>query len=293
VIQRPKRKASSVAHGPRVWLWIEPVRKFHIDVHMHRIFLLPLLLGLVTVAGAAPALPKLLFFANPMTSDNDVARRTGPEELSVAERNFAELSRGVFDVTITQDGTEVTAAKLRRYQAVVFFTAGNPPGVDKEGLIAWVKNGGAFIGIHSTANTYQNFHPFGEMLGAYYDRRPWRTREAPQTKVRIIVVDGSHPATSHYPKSFAHEDDIYQFKNFDRSKVQLLLRLDPKSLDLAASKMNKADSDLPVAWSKSFGDGRVFYTALGDWEPTWKDPSYRTHLTEGIFWAMKSTRERK
>jgi type 1 glutamine amidotransferase len=30
----------------------------------------------------------------------------------------------------------------------------------------------------------------------------------------------------------------------------------------------------------------VFYTALGDWEETWKDPRYRTHLIEGIRWAM-------
>ena len=237
----------------------------------------------------APALPKLLFFANPMTSDNDVARRPRPDELSIAERNFAELSRGVFDVTFTTDGPEVSGEKLRRYRAVVFFTAGNPPGVDKEALVAWVRNGGAFIGIHSTANTYQGFAPFGEMLGAYFDRRPWRTREAHQSKVTVIVVDGTHPATRHFPKSFEIADDIYQFKNFDRSKVQLLLSLDPKSLDLTVPKMNKADPHLPVAWVKPYGEGRVFYTALGDWEKVWKDPRYRTHLTEGIFWALKAS----
>src|SRR3954451_4513057 len=51
-----------------------------------------------------PEPPKVLFFANPMQSDNDVVRRTRPDVLSVAERHFAELSKGVFDVTITQDG---------------------------------------------------------------------------------------------------------------------------------------------------------------------------------------------
>ena len=55
-----------------------------------------------------PGLPKVLFFANPMTSDNDVIRRPRPETLSVAERHFVELSKGVFEVTITQDGAEVT-----------------------------------------------------------------------------------------------------------------------------------------------------------------------------------------
>ena len=79
----------------------------------------------LTSAGAAQGadLPKVLFFANPMGSDNDVIRRTRPEVLSVAERYFVELSKGVFDVTITQDGAKVTAEALPAYKGVVFFTA--------------------------------------------------------------------------------------------------------------------------------------------------------------------------
>lgn len=242
----------------------------------------------LTSLGAEPGaeLPKVLFFANPMSSDNDVIRRSRPDSLSVAERHFAELSKGLFDVTITQDGAEVTPDTLARYRAVVFFTAIDPPGVDKDGLIAWVRNGGAFVGIHSTANTYQNHAAFGEMLGARFDRRPWRTHEAPQTKVRVRVDDPTHPATRHLGESFEIADDIYQFKDFDRSKVQLLLSLDPASLDLMNPKVNRDDKDFPVSWSKSHGRGRVFYTALGDWEQTWRDPRYRRHLIEGIRWTM-------
>lgn len=244
-------------------------------------------------------LPKVLFFANPMSSDNDVIRRPAPDVLSVAERHFMEITRGVFDVTVTQAGAEVTREKLVRYDAVVFFTAINPPGVDKEGLIEWVKNGGAFVGIHSTANTFQNFPPFGEMLGAYYDRRPWRTKENPQTKVRVKVEDKTHPTTRHLGDSFEIADDIYQFKNFSPDRVQLLLSLDPASLDLTNSRMNRQDHDLPVSWAKTHGKGRVFYTALGDWEPTWKDSNYQAHLIKGIQWAIGSrqkaqpSRERK
>lgn len=255
---------------------------------------LPWLLLAFASLHAAPgkAPPKVLFFANPMTSDNDVARRTRPDVLSVAERNFQELSQGVFDVTITQDGAEVTAEKLTRYQAVVFFTAGNPPGVDKEGLIAWVKRGGAFIGLHSTANTFQGYAPFGEMLGAYYERRPWRTAQNPQTKIRVLVEDRTHPATRHLGESFPIADDIYQYKQFDRTKVQLLLRIDPASVDLAHPKFNRQDQYLPVAWARTHGAGRVFYTMLGDWEPTWQNPLYRKHLIEGIRWAMNATGEK-
>ena len=233
--------------------------------------------------------PRVLFFANPMRSDNDVIRRPSPDVLSVAERYFVEVTKGVFEVTVTQNGAEINRENLARCKAVIFFTAINPPDVDKEGLIEWVNNGGAFVGIHSTANTYQNFPPFGEMLGAYYDRRPWRTKENPQTRVRVTVRDRNHPATRHLGDSFEIADDIYQFKNFDRSNIQLLLSLDPASLDLTNAGMNQQDKDFPVSWAKRHGKGRVFYTALGDWEPTWKNPLYQTHLIKGIQWAMGET----
>lgn len=238
------------------------------------------------IAQSKPGLPRLLFFANPMGSDNTVIRRPSPDVLSVAEQRFAELSQGVFEVNITQNGAEVSAAKLPQYQVVVFFTAINPPGVEVDALVDWVARGGAFVGIHSTANTYQGHAGFGELLGARYDRRPWRTRENPQTNVRVKVDDKTHPATRHMGDSFEIADDIYLFKNFDLSKMTLLLSLDPKSLDL--TKTRPTDKDFPVAWAKSHGKGRVFYTALGDWDETWKNPAYRTHIIEGIRWSMNA-----
>ena len=100
-------------------------------------------------------------------------------------------------------------------------------------------------------------------------------------------MDRTHPATRRLDEPFEIADDIYQFKAFDRNKVQLLLSLDPASLDLANSKVNRQDQVFPVSWAKTHGQGRVFYTALGDWEPTWNDPRYRTHLIEGIRWTMR------
>lgn len=253
--------------------------------------LLPLLFCVITFAAIAAAPPpKVIFFANPMTSDNDVVRRAPPDVLSVAERHFAALSQGIFEVTITQNGAHLTRDALSRAKAVVFFTAINPPGTDIDALVAWVQAGGAFIGIHSTANTYQGVAAFGELLGARYDRRPWRTAQAPQTKVRIKVLDRAHPATRHLGASFEIADDIYQFKDL-HPEVKVLLALDPASLDLENAKVNRSDRVFPVAWTRSVGQGRVFYTALGDWESTWSDPRYRTHLIEGIKWAMRATPE--
>jgi type 1 glutamine amidotransferase len=256
---------------------------------MLRLLLLASLAIVVRPAAGTDDLPKILFFSHPMTSDNDVIRRAKPDELSTAEKNFAELSRDRFDVTFTQSGSEVNAANLARYRAVVFFTALNPPGVDIDALTEWVKRGGAFAGIHSTANSFLNRPAFGDLLGADFDRRPWRTPQSPQVKVVVRVRDSEHPATRGLEETFPIVDDVYQFKNFDPNESQLLLSLDPASLDLTNPKVNRADKVFPISWARTAGDGRVFYTVLGDWEPTWKDPRYRTHLAQAILWAMKLT----
>ena len=228
-------------------------------------------------------LPKVLFYSDPQRSDNDIVRRTQPEVPSPAEKRFVEITKGIFAVTATQDASEVSREKLKKYRAVVFFTAINPP-ADKEALVEWVRDGGAFTGIHSTANTFQSYAPFGEMLGAYFESRPWRTKDKPLAKVRVKVEDKRHPATKHLGDAFEIEDDLYLFKNWDRSKVHVLLSMDPTSLDM--TKVKRQDPDMAIAWTKTYGKGRVFYTALGDPEHVWKDARYQTHLIEGVKWTM-------
>src|SRR5687767_4128699 len=146
--------------------------------------LLVLLLASGVLAAAAPdqKLPRVLFYTDPRESDNQIIRRRAPDQLSTAERYFSEYASGVFDATI------------------------NPP-IDREGLVEWVKNGGAFTGIHSTANTFQDYAPFAEMLGAAYESRPWRTPERPLVPVRIRVEDRVHPATKHLGETFEITDD--------------------------------------------------------------------------------------
>jgi type 1 glutamine amidotransferase len=253
-------------------------------------WLLALLLasGVLTSAAQDQKLPRILFFADPQNSDNQIVRRRNSDRLSTAERYFSEFASGVFEATITQDPAQVSRDKLAHYQAVVFFTAINPP-IDREGLVEWVKNGGAFTGIHSTANTFQDYAPFGEMLGASYESRPWRTQERPLVQVRIRVEDRVHPATKHLGETFEITDDIYLFKSWDRSKAHLLLSLDPRSLEL--TKVRSPEREYPISWTKTWGKGRVFYTALGDNEAVWKDPRYRTHLMGGIRWTMGAERK--
>jgi uncharacterized protein len=44
--------------------------------------------------------------------------------------------------------------------------------------------------------------------------------------------------------------------------------------------------DLPLAWAKDYGRGRVFYTALGHREDVWQNALHQQHILGGIRWLL-------
>lgn len=216
--------------------------------------------------------PKVLFLTHSAGFRHDV--------IPLAEKQLAAVK--TLDVTVTQDCGEITAEKLKRYAAVVFYTTGELPIADPQVLVDYVKDGGGFVGIHCATDTLYKFAPYGEMIGGYFDGHPWTQ------KVRVRVEDLRHPATAHLGKSFEISDEIYQFRAWDRKNVRVLLSLEG-GVDF--SKGKREDKDYAIAWTRPHGKGRVFYTALGHGENVWKDPRFLEHLVGGIEWAARARGE--
>ena len=164
---------------------------------------------------------------------------------------------------------------------MLFFTTGSLPltAEARQGLFESVLAGRGFIGVHSATDTWYDVAQYGELLGASFDGHPWHER------VRVNVEDPAHPATRHLGKGFEITDEIYQFRNWSREKVHVLLSLDPRSVDVR--KGRRPDRDYALSWVRNYGQGRVFYTALGHRQEVWADERFRQHLLEGIRWAMR------
>jgi hypothetical protein len=103
--------------------------------------------------------------------------------------------------------------------------------------------------------------------------------------VKIKVEDRRHPATAHLGPAFEIFDEIYQFKNWDRKNVHVLMSLDLASADPKLGK--REDKDYANGWTREFGKGRVFYTALGHGANAWRDARFLEHVLNGMSWAMK------
>ncbi len=188
-----------------------------------------------------------------------------------------------FDVVVTKDLTFLAPQALKAYDAVVFYTTGELPigDADKAHLASWIKSGKGFAGIHSATDTFYEWPEYGEIIGGYFDNHPWHE------EVTVKVEDRKSPATRHLAgPTWTVTDEIYQFRNWDRSKRHVLLSLDTASVDLNAKGVKRADGDFALAWTSTYGNGRVFYTALGHRAELWESPEYQQHLAGGIRWIL-------
>ncbi len=184
---------------------------------------------------------------------------------------------------------KLSPESLKNYDGVIFAsTTGDLPIPDKQGFLDWIKAGHAFIGIHAAGDTFHGWPDFVAMLGGEFQHH------GPQVSVECLNEDPQNPATAHLGKTWTiQQEEIYQFKNYDATKVHDLLILDKHP-------ENNSPGHFPVSWCKPYGEGRVFYTSLGHREDLWDaDPNlpdrknstdiskaYEAHVLGGIEWAL-------
>lgn len=225
---------------------------------------------------------KVLFLTHSAGFCHDVVKRKEGEGLSHAERIFTEAARRRFEVTCSQDCSLLSPERISAFDVVVLYTTGDlpVPGKAHGALVEFVEAGGGLVGIHCATDTYPGFTPYRELIGGTFDGHPWHQ------DVRVRVEDPSHFGVSHFGSAFEIKDEIYQFREFSRDRVRVLLSLDPESVDVSLGK--RKDRDYALAWTREHGKGRVFYTALGHRPEVWQDARFLVHVLDGVTWAAKA-----
>ncbi len=226
----------------------------------------------------------------PKADADDAARTKFDADLAKYETANAKFKEDqkAFDAAVKQNLGKLAPDSLKNYDAVIFAnTTGDLPLPDRDAFIAWLKAGHGFVGMHSASDTFHGYRPYIEMLGGEFE-----THKA-QVGVEMVNQDKECAACRHLPATWGVFDEIYIQKSFDRAGVHGLLTLN-------AHPNDKTPGDYPIAWKKDFGQGRVFYTALGHREDIWDDDAtmkdrkntpevarqYQQHILGGIKWAL-------
>jgi type 1 glutamine amidotransferase len=132
----------------------------------------------------------------------------------------------------------------------------------ERGLFDYVSGGGGLVGAHGTA--WQIPSRAVALIGGHANWHP------PGLTFEVQVDDPDH-AIMDGVENFEIDDEIY------------MSAWDPSIHVLASATWSEKQH--PMAWTQSYGEGRVFYTTLGHGPGTYEKPMMQKLMTNGALWA--------
>ena len=171
-----------------------------------------------------------------------------------------------FNITVVEDDLEaLVAPKLDPYDLIVFYyTVGEISDAQKNGLLNHIASGKGYVGIHSAADSFRGCPEYQAMVGGHFTTHP-HYRE-----YQVSIVDSENPITK----------GLVEFNVTDE---QYILDYD-RRVNVLASALYQGKM-MPVAWTKSWGDGRIFYLALGHDAAACQHENFSLLLQRGAVWA--------
>jgi type 1 glutamine amidotransferase len=198
---------------------------------------------------------------------------------------------GAFEPVFSNDLSLLKYPRIKEFDAVylnnVCGMVHNDPDV-REGILRFVREGGGIGGHHAVTFANNNWPEFAEMMGGWAG--------AHHTEKQVIKVDDPNsPLTASFgPASFEHVDEFYQFpmaSPYSREKQHVLLSIDVEKSDRATDSRfcilcTRPDQDYGLAWIKTYGKGRTYFTPLGHTNIFYTDQRWTQHLLAAIQYLL-------
>jgi type 1 glutamine amidotransferase len=276
-------------------------------------------LRVVGAAGAGMALANpllgvqkksVLLFTKSSAWEHDVVKNVGGKP-STVERAIRGLgAKNGFEVTATKDGRILESDDLYNHDAFLFFTSGDltKKGTDgnwpmsalgKQGLLEAIEHGKGFAGVHAAADTFhtqpdppdrsnryiahgEKSDPYLRMLGGEYIIHA-RDEDPRLQTAKVIVNDAKFPGLEGVASPFSFMEEWGSLKDFVPD-IHVILTLDTHSMHGECYQR----APYPVTWTRQHGQGRVFYSSMGDRPETWEDAFFLNLLAGGIRWAIRA-----
>jgi type 1 glutamine amidotransferase/sugar phosphate isomerase/epimerase len=198
---------------------------------------------------------------------------------------------GAFAPTFSNDLNLLKYPKIKEFDAIylnnVCGMVYNDPEV-REGILRFVREGGGIGGHHAVTFAGNNWPEFADMMGG------WAGAHHVE-KQTIKVDDPSSPLTRSFGSaSFEHVDEFYQFpptSPYSREKQHILLSIDVEKSDRATDsrlcpQCTRPDQDYGLAWIRTYGQGRTYFTPLGHTNIFYTDQRWTQHLLAAIQYIL-------
>jgi len=159
-------------------------------------------------------------------------------------------------------------AKLEALDLIVpIWTMGAIEGGQLSPLLAAVRSGTGIAGVHGgMGDAFRNETEYQFMVGGQWVAHPGGdgvTYDVHMEDMRSSITEG--------------------LRDFSVTSEQYYMHVDPANRVLASTRFG--DVVMPVAWTKMYGKGRVFYCSLGHVASVVRQPEVLTLVTRGMLWA--------
>jgi len=250
-------------------------------------------------ARARPEKPRRLLVVS-------IAQGFWHDSIPYGKKAIEALARktGAFEAVVSDDLANFEPASLAKFDAVAFNNANNElflpadyeklSGAEKEAadrrdaalkksFAEWLSGGKGLVLLHVGIGALRKWPEFGEIGGARFDGHPLGQR-----LVTLKVDDPAHPlAAAFKTPTFEIKDEIYQVSDpYSRDKLRVLVSIDTAKTDTNVKGINRKDGDFGMVWVKSYGKGRVFYSAFGHVHDLFWNPMILAHWLDGIQFAL-------
>lgn len=184
-----------------------------------------------------------------------------------------DLQAAGFETRIEESLDHLAEADELKTYSVIFpcWTMGSLKPEQTKGLLEAVRSGVGLAGIHGgMGDAFRGNTDYEWMVGGHFVGHPH------VGDYTVTVQDKAHAITRGLPPSFAYKSEQYY------------LLVDPGVHVLADSVYTHEGRDctMPVAWTKHWGKGRVFYNALGHAPAEFTQfPAARALTVQGVLWA--------
>jgi type 1 glutamine amidotransferase len=198
---------------------------------------------------------------------------------------------GAFTPVFSNDVDLLKYPKIKEFDAVYFNNVcgmvHNDPEV-REGLMRFIREGGGIGGHHAVTYANNNWPEFADMMGGWAGAHHLE-------KQMVKIDDPTSPLTMSFGSaSFEHLDEFYIFPTYSpysRSKQRVLLSIDVERSDRATdgrfcALCTRPDQDYGLAWIKTYGKGRTYFTPLGHPPTFYTDPRWTNHLLAAIQYIL-------
>jgi uncharacterized protein len=190
---------------------------------------------------------------------------------------------GRFQVTICEDAAILETPAMSKYDLLIVnadrrddefkFSVGQ-----QEGIFEYVRSGHGYVSIHGADNAAKDWLPaWKDMLGGVFSHFGLPDGKTRKGSFVVKIADTSSSITNGL-HDFNLTDELYY-------QVQMMPDVQPlATIDFQGTAW-------PVAWTRTFGKGRVFHTVLGhrDFGPEKDDPLRNANLgrlvVQGIDWV--------